>query len=474
MEKPTLEASREAWREWMTEQAQDILAATVGGGYSMEERDGRDYLVDRAIEWDLANSSRGNDIFVRRYFWSEIKRFARIADSEWDSIAERVGAILEERRRNKHDFALRVGLQSASESIEWGNAEAMAQARKALEQALSKADEALAEKPAEPIISVADGIALLRQDLLSTQGRTHLGLCQKSLPLLDDATGGFRGLMLVAAKPGVGKTTLLLQNMLDILENYADTCAVFFSLDMTRDVIMRRMASYLANLSLLALRCGTGDGGWTKEEGLAVDRALAKLSILGRRIKVLDRFNFPHVSRASMMQVIARTMDETKTERCFNVMDFLELLPAPDKYKTEYDQAAWQIEEVRTIADMLKDSPLVCIAEQGHNIEGPAVKGNSRKSGRADMILSLTEFSSEDLLALYDINNGYATLRAKRQAYKEKDAVERAKEIRQSLAERGEAPIMLKVGKARDGAMRTEFNVINHFQKNMFTQMAKV
>ena len=51
-----------------------------------------------------------------------------------------------------------------------------------------------------------------------------LGISMSALPKLDQAIGGLRGLMVLAAAPNVGKTALAVQMGLDAVQSDPDAC----------------------------------------------------------------------------------------------------------------------------------------------------------------------------------------------------------------------------------------------------------
>ena len=458
---------RVKWQERCAVAVQSLAAQTVEDGYSLSELEGRHHLANLAIKWDLMRGNRENSLFIALYLWPEIERLTGI-DRVY--IFDHIDTIQELVKKEKHDKILADAFAECRDFTEF---EQFGAAKTKLTEAFERADAALNERPPEPIRLVSDCITDLRFDLLDTQGKKYTGYCQKSLPDLDDATGGFRGLTLLAGKSGEGKTILALQNTLDVLRNYEDICAVILSMDMLQTPLLRRMASHCALLPLSTVRSGTTPTGWTEEERTAVERGLAELQTLGNRIKILDRFNFSNPNRQSIIREMARHMELTGKSHCILVVDLVELLPTPERLKSEYDRESWQIDEFRTIADSMNEDPLLglCKAGKGDAVGNAMVKGNADKVQRSDMVITIESFKEEELLGFYDINNGYITLRAKKEIYKEKDAAERAKEIRKALQQDGKSPMVLSVTKGRDGAKKTSFNVVNHFEKNMFRQM---
>lgn len=81
-------------------------------------------------------------------------------------------------------------------------------------------------------------------------GEPMLGLTTKYKDL-DDLTTGFHGgdLMIIAARPGVGKTSLVLNFALNVAEE-SDKAVAIFSLEMSKTQLMRRLLSSASAVSL--------------------------------------------------------------------------------------------------------------------------------------------------------------------------------------------------------------------------------
>lgn len=463
------EEIRQKWENRIAEAVQRLVMGTAEAGHSLTTPAGRDHLIQSAIRWDLLNDNRSNALFIELYFWPEIERLTGV-DSDY--IFGHLETVRQQIRQEKHDQIITSAFSAAAELCNMGE---VGGAKEGVDAALNAAAEALAERPAEPVKLLSDCITEIRSDLLSTQGVRYTGFIQRSLPKLDDATGGLRGLVLLAGKSGTGKTILALQNTMDILKNRSDVSALILSMDMLQRVVWRRMVSHCAMLSLWQTRSGSTETGWNDAERIAVEKSLSDLSQLGKRIAILDRFNYPNPSRASLVQRMARHMDTTNTEHILLVVDLLELWPAPEKLKTEYDRESWQIDDFRTIADNMNEDALYALCKSGKGDAAGAaiVKGNADKVQRADIAITIEEFKDDEINKMYDINNDYPTLRAKKEPFKgdAKAAADRAKEIRERLSDRGESPLVVSVVKGRDGAKKTSFNAINHFEKNLIRQM---
>lgn len=124
---------------------------------------------------------------------------------------------------------------------------------------------------------VLDGVMA---GLRNTHSRGWLGLRLPSFPALDGKLCGLRGLMLLGAGPGVGKTQLTLQLGLDALSEQG-TGLVYLSLEMSKDELGLRLLAMASGLAYRRLRLG--------DQGLQPHDAGDSLTIVpGEGLKLND------------------------------------------------------------------------------------------------------------------------------------------------------------------------------------------
>lgn len=467
---PTAEGS--TWRELMHEQVQELVTDLAEQGYLLSTVDGKDALIDAAIRWDLKIRNKRIELFIQRHFWTEIERLTGVDKSY---IFEHLEEVQAQQRKEKHEYILAQGMEEAVELFVQKKTHL---AQKRLLQSIADADNALAERPAAPIVTLAESLGSLRQSLKRTQGVKFTGMPQFVIPELDEATGGFQGLNLITAKSGEGKTMFVIQCMLEILSTRENTCCLFVSLDMVQDRVNLRCLVNRTRLPIRTVISGTSPLGWDVNEAAIIEKGFEELDRLGKRVRILDRFNFPHATAQNIARERERLMEETGCVDCITIIDFLELMPVSPEEKNPDD---WLIEQVRWLADQ-DVGPVFCIAESnksGGNYErGSAekVKGSYRKIMRSDCVLTLSAFEDQELLDNWDINehSKYLSVRMEPGPYKVTKAAEakqRAGLIREELRKLGKVPIMLKIDKARDGAEKCEINIVNHFRQNYFTPL---
>ncbi len=185
--------------------------------------------------------------------------------------------------------------------------------------------------------TVKDELDSVLAGLARTHGKKFLGLPTGALPTLDKYTLGLRGFNFLAAAPGVGKTALGLQIGFDIVEQNTDATFVFFSFEMARADMHRRLLSMLSELPWKTIMLGSGsklktfnskDGLlFTDEDRSAFDEAVDRLRTLGDRITIVDREGLPTVDYDAMCDVIADAKTRAEANRAFVLVDSLQAAP---------------------------------------------------------------------------------------------------------------------------------------------------
>lgn len=463
----------EKWRHILERHAIDIdkrVRGVMAGDVNFTEKDIADSIIDQAIEFDGSIRDKRIEFYLKRHFWSKIQELTGV-DLEYifDYLEEKQAT----EQKQRHDDAVYKGIYEALGDAEDGNFQ---QAKERVQIAFEKAESIQSGRQLAPVISVAQGIPFLQQQLRETLGLAHTGLIQKVLPELDEHTFGFDGLTLITAQSGGGKTMFVIQTVLEILKLYEDTCCLFVSADMTADRVMLRMLTNRSRLPIREVKTGKVDFGWDAEQRLYIDKGFAELAKIGQRVQVVDRFSMPNPTRRNIQRAATKLMEATGCERCIIVVDFLELLPIPEDEK---NPDHFIIEEMRTLAD--NGHIVFAICESGKSetnyARGSAknIKGDYRKIMRADIVITINQCIDDELLDLYEISNeGYVNLRASKEPFEESNArkrATRADRIRKALKHRGQIPCMMKIDKGRDGAECGEFYVVNHYRRNYFTPL---
>lgn len=249
------------------------------------------------------------------------------------------------------------------------------------------------------------------------QGREFVGLIQKEIPRLDQATLGLRGLMLLAAGPNMGKTSLGVQLGMDALRHNPDACFLFLSLEMPREAIVTRILCLLARVDWRTLLSGEAPdedkrpvraSGKTTQEALA--EARQALTDMSGRIMILDEENFPKVSLEALISQIERLKRESGSKRAFVLVDYLQVLPIPsemcESFGVSSDQEAdrWRIGFMKRLRDITGEAVMVISEarkpDQGQTWAGALkdVLGSERNAYTPDMVFLLQPLSMNDMM----------------------------------------------------------------------------
>ena len=173
--------------------------------------------------------------------------------------------------------------------------------------------------------------------LANTHGKEFLGLPTKTLPTFDRYTLGVRGFNLLAAAPGEGKTSLGLQVGIDIVENNPDAAFVFFSFEMSRQDMYRRLISMMSGLPWKTVMLGSGlkvktfnspDGLMFADEDRQVfNEAVKTLKRLGERVIIIDQQTLEMVDGDAMSAAITAGKKKTGADRAYVLVDNLQAMP---------------------------------------------------------------------------------------------------------------------------------------------------
>jgi replicative DNA helicase len=307
-------------------------------------------------------------------------------------------------------------------------------------------------------VSLADRRQRLVARLEAARGKAWLGL-QTGMVELDERTDGLRGLIVVVAAPGVGKTAMAVQ----IAVGVADRCAtnnaviVFVSLEMDADEIHARIASHLADLDWTTLHKGSPEFRgqphgvyYNQMDDEKFEKAMAKLDgEVGRRIRMCDREELlGAIDAARLASLLAEAKAATGATRALLIVDFLQLIEVPAAVQKQGDLAAddHRIQIMKDVVKRTGDTALV-IAEarkpsdnkQEWGGELADIKGSSRTAFIADAVIQYRRMKPADVRRVYGLESASSNQVAQRLAQLDKDGI---------------APMMVALTKGRDGMRR--------------------
>jgi hypothetical protein len=290
--------------------------------------------------------------------------------------------------------------------------------------------------------TAADDWPVYRARLQQRRGQPLLGL-STGLPSLDLALRGLRGLTFLGGGTGVGKSTLALFIAAHALRKHPDLGVLFYSLDMPKTVLYDRLLSLEAGIDYGDLMADTVAQG--NEERLdAAERRLH--SEVLPRLRIIEHLSVPKESTLS--QVMVDDLDEFLELGTLNevliVVDYFQLLPVPDEITGGLDADFYRVGSLQQVQEWSRTNanpvgyPILAISE--------VRKGESGRS----------EISVGDLMGSARLGYSAETVLL----------LESPRNIKEGPV----VPVHLKVAKARDGAVRTQIDLVFEHTRSRFRE----
>ena len=250
------------------------------------------------------------------------------------------------------------------------------------------------KKTAEDYSVLADMIEPTMDEL--DQIHAHGGLAQ-GVPTgfidLDDLTNGLHGgqMIIVAARPGVGKSTLALDFMRSCSIAHGKP-SVLFSLEMSKSEVVMRLLSAEAEIKLSDMRAGRMN-----------DEQWAKLANKVGQIKDAPLY-IDDSANLTMMEIRskARRLSQ-KVGLSMIVVDYLQLMSSGKKVESRQQEVSEFSRQLKLLAKEL-DVPLIAISQLNRGPESRTDKrpqlADLRESGSleqdADMVMLLYRPDSQN------------------------------------------------------------------------------
>ena len=245
---------------------------------------------------------------------------------------------------------------------------------------------------------------------LSDQGG-HLPGLQTGFERLDQLTAGFRDndLIIIAARPGMGKTALTLNICTNILLD-AEKPILFFSLEQDREQLIRRMLSAVAGVSHGKLDRGTDltTQDWQQLESARHSLSKVEFFIVDRPSITLEDMK-SHIRRINR-ELVAST-GNLDNKLAMVVVDYLQLVK-PSRERTS------RVIELGEVSRGLKalakefEIPVVSVAQLNRNLENRENKhprmADLRDSGEIEQDADLILFIYRD-----EVYNEHTSLKGK-------------------------------------------------------------
>lgn len=223
-------------------------------------------------------------------------------------------------------------------------------------------------------ISYADAVPEWRQDLIETwEGRKPQAETRTGFAALDGLTGGgFRPgeLIVVGARPGVGKSAFMLQLAHNAARHHRDKTPLVFSAEMSMPMLLVRAASEISGLSYLAVR----------QRGLDQrlrDRILAATGVMEELSVEID-----DTSGITTGQIQVRIEREQRNNPVSIVLfDYLELAGDDIRGDSEERRIGTIVRRLKHVA-RVTDVPIVVLSQLNREVER---RGADAKPKLADL-----------------------------------------------------------------------------------------
>jgi 5S rRNA maturation endonuclease (ribonuclease M5) len=258
--------------------------------------------------------------------------------------------------------------------------------------------------------TIRDALSTVAKDLSRTHGRKTLGTVSKSFKKLDEALDGWRGFGILVAKPGIGKTNLLLQVGREIVEQNPEAVFLFFSLEMDCRELLYRALCQTSGLNYSVLRKGSppvavaiekGKDGLllSKEDRAAYEEALETLGKYGDRIRLVERDEVAKDFSGSFEEICRDFMLKKRATRAFVIVDHLAKIPSSETEPLAKDDARIDL-LLQSQRRLGEDCCVVAISESRKtDYEAPSMesaKGSSEIAYSPDFMLALSDANPSD------------------------------------------------------------------------------
>ena len=232
------------------------------------------------------------------------------------------------------------------------------------------------------------------------EGRGSTGL-RVGFPKLDAITQGFQpgNLIILAARPGIGKTALALNWLLRAAQNHNAQVA-FFSLEMSKEEVFNRLLSAHSSLNMKAIQ----SGGFTDEihgRLLASRDALLKMPIY-----INDQAG---ITVREITAIVDRHMSQSNGKLDMLIVDYLQLMMSPESSRAAKQSEAVRVGEISRGFKLLakdKEMPVVVLSQLNREVEhrqgGRPQLSDLRDSGAIEQDADMVMFIHRKMKALME------------------------------------------------------------------------
>ena len=261
--------------------------------------------------------------------------------------------------------------------------------------------------------SIANDLEDVLARLPETHGQDAIGLRSGLFRRVDEMLCGWRGLLLMSARPGIGKTTMALAAGIGALGQRDDAALVICSYEMSRESLLLRLLSFASGLSWRQLVLGNPGAARSIADGLALTdeqrekllKGAAQLRELAPRIAIVTAAEAGDLESVEQLAgMVERFRREAGASRSFVVIDNLQAIPlnAPaGGWSDGLDRDRTAMSQLVRLRDTLGDrDPLLVISERTKDkmddgcIEG--VLGTGRNIYSPDAVMALVPVMEDD------------------------------------------------------------------------------
>lgn len=192
----------------------------------------------------------------------------------------------------------------------------------------------------------------------------HSGGVRTGFSSLDQLTQGFQpgNLIVLAARPGIGKTALALNWVLNAARSY-NVCGAFFSLEMSQEEVFMRLLAGHSRTNMKDIQSGRFD-----------DRKMAELyqgrdELIQMPMYICDQAS---ITVPQIQNMVVKQGSSSNRPIQFLVVDYLQLLSSPDGSRAAKQNEATRVGEIsRGLKLLAKDHgiPVVVLSQLNREVE---------------------------------------------------------------------------------------------------------
>lgn len=254
-------------------------------------------------------------------------------------------------------------------------------------------------KGLEHVCDVADEVFESLLDRLEGKGTAGLRV---GFPRLDALTQGFKpgNLIILAARPGIGKTALALNWLLRSADSQQRAHGAFFSLEMSKDEVFNRLLSAKASINMRAVAEGNFD------ERVQAQILMARDELIQLPIFINDQ---AAITVREMTAMVERHLSRANQKLDLIVVDYLQLISSPPESRGSKQNESVRVAEISRAFKLLAKEhgiPVVVLSQLNREVEhrqgGRPQLSDLRDSGAIEQDADMVMFIHRKMRATED------------------------------------------------------------------------